>query len=438
MRTSGSASFPVHGIALALLATLLLVLTVHWRIPMMLWDHLDLVPIYAAWENGHLADSIFLHIHGGHVHTAAYVLLLITTRLSHGHTWLDGVASWLLLIGYALVVLRFARDSFGTSSRRDLAFVLLVVLLALHPGHLANLQWGWQVAVFLCLFGAAATIRCLTGPTLSIARLAAAAAASALALASFATALALLPTALLLIFARTDWSIAKRGLASLPWIVGALAIAWAYPAMPESGAIASPLPLLNYTLNFLGAGISRFATSLSPWIAAAGIASGLAAAVLLRSRRDSLPWLGLFAFGATAAVLTAIGRAAPFGADHAFVTRYVSFSSTFWLGWAGLVGCAMQERQAIRKAAAGAACLVAVLAVANALHMIRKASEVARRTQAIAATIRDRFPDIDRALLGQIYFDQPDVALERLSLLFARGFAPFDEAPPSDPEPQRP
>ena len=76
----------------SLLAAMLLVLTLAWHVPMMLWDHLDLVPIYAAWQSGALADSAFFAVHGGHMHTAAYAVLLATTALSHGQTWLDGVA----------------------------------------------------------------------------------------------------------------------------------------------------------------------------------------------------------------------------------------------------------------------------------------------------------------------------------------------------------
>lgn len=420
------------------LAALLLLLTLHWRIPMMLWDHLDLVPIYVAWKNGTLADSIFLRIHGGHIHTAAYAVLLATTDLSHGRTWLDGLASWLLLLGYAAIALRFAQDSFDVSARRGFAFALPIVLLALFPGHLSNLQWGWQVAVFLCLLGTIATIHALTRATLPMWRWLVAVIATVIALTSFATALALVPTALLLIALRTDWSIGKRCAVALPWLAGGVAIACAYPAAPATAGMASPLTLMLYTLNFLGGGIVRFAAPLAPWLAALGLASGLYAAVRLRLRRDSLPWLGLFAFGFLAAALAAAGRASAFGADHAFVTRYVSFSSTFWLGWFGLVGCAVRDLRRVPRLVAIGTWTVAVLAVANSLHLIHKAAGVAAKTQAIATTVRECYPDIDRNLLGEIYFDQPDIALQRLTMLHALHFAPFDAAGDSRPDETQP
>lgn len=409
------------------LAAVLLLLTLRWQIPMMLWDHLDLVPIYAAWNDGTLADSIFLHIHGGHIHTAAYAVLLVTTALSQGQPWLDGLASWLLLLGYAAIAMHLARDSFDVSTRRGFAFTLLIVLLALFPGHLANLQWGWQVAVFLCLFGTVATVHCLTRPQLSASVLLSAAAATALALASFATALALVPTAVLLVLLRTEWSLAKRCATSLPWLAGGVAIACTYPSAPAADAVADPLSLLRYVLNFLGGGIARFAAPLAPWLAFAGLVSGAAAAWSLRRRRDSLPWLGLFFFAIAAAVLTAFGRVAPFGTDHAFVTRYVSFSSMFWLGWTGLVGCATSKAPRIHAATKAFVWTLALFAAVNALHMIKKAGDVATKTESIARTIRDTYPQVDRSLLAEIYFDQPDVALERLKRLHEWRFPPFDE-----------
>lgn len=413
----------------ATLALALLLLTMRWHIPMMLWDHFDLVPIYQAWMRGTLADSAFLHIHGGHMHTAAYAVLLLTTDGSAGHPWLDCFASWTLLLGYAAVIMRFARDSFAPASRSGLAFLLLIAFLALFPGHLANLQWGWQVAVFLCLVGAAVTIRCLTCATLTGWHIAAALAAAALAFFSFATAIALVPTAVILIVLRKDVPLAKRSAFAAPWLIAGLLIAFEHPA----GTPGHVFDLLGYVLNFLGAGIARFATDLAPWLAAAALASAGWAIAHLRFRRDSLPWLGLLLFGSLAGVLIALGRAGPFGSEQAFVTRYVSFSSMFWLGWSGLMGCALATLQRVPATAKIGVSLVALFAAANALHMMKKASEVAVRTRAIAQTLRSTYPQVDRALLAEIYFDQPDIALERLTVLHELGFAPFDAPSPATP-----
>ena len=89
----------------ALLALALLAATLAWRIPFMLWDHLDFAPIYASWQSGApLSQTIFWHNHGGHLHAAAYAVLLFTTWFSHGQTWLDCFVSWIFLVAYAATI----------------------------------------------------------------------------------------------------------------------------------------------------------------------------------------------------------------------------------------------------------------------------------------------------------------------------------------------
>jgi hypothetical protein len=256
----------------AVLAAALLLLTLLWHVPMMLWDHLDLVPIYAGWQDGRLEASTLLAVHGGHLHALAYALLLLTTVVSRGHPWLDCAASWLLLILYASVVMSFPRATSADRSGRAIA--ALVVFLALYPGHLANLQWGWQVAVFLCLLGVALAIRMLTLVELSWTRIAVAIVATIAALLSFATAAALIPTALALIATRREVSWLMRIAFALPWLVlGGLFMLRVDAPATSAASVAHIGQIVIYVLNFLGAGIARFATDLAPWLALGGLVS---------------------------------------------------------------------------------------------------------------------------------------------------------------------
>lgn len=414
--------------AAAALAVGLMLATWHWHIPLMLWDHLDLVPIYRAWQDGALAQSDFWRFHGGHLHSAAYAVLLVTTAASGGQPWLDCMVSLALLLAYAALVLKIARDSLGAAAPRTW---WLVVGFALYPGHLANLQWGWQVAVFLCLLGVAVAIRPLSAGALSWRRQAIALAAAALAYASFATAIALIPAALTLIALRGELPPRQRLAHATPWLVAAAAVALQYRlAGPTGSTGAAPGVALHYLLNFLGAGIARFATDLAPLAGAAGLISGAIAMAHTRDRAASLPWCGLFVFGLVAAALAAAGRAGDYGADQAFSSRYVSFSSMFWLGWAGLVALAVPPCGVVpRRLGAIAWGAVAVLATVNAVHLGRRAAQLGAQTQRIAETIRATHPDVDAALLREIYFDDAAVAAERLAALRALGFAPFVRLP---------
>ena len=416
----------IVAVAFVTLAMLLLVLSLLWRVPMMLWDHLDLVPIYERHLQGALRIADLFRIHGGHLHAGAYAVLLATTDLSHGATWLDVVASLVFLFANATVItmlaLRLARD-------RDLglAYVLMLIAFALYPGHLANLQWGWQVAVFVCLAGAAAAIALLSAPVFTVARGIAALACAACALASFAIGFAVLPVGALVLALRRDLTRPARWAWVAIWGAATLAAAWLLHRDAATGR--DFVVVARYALNFLGAGIARYATDPAPWLGAAALASGLAFAWRHRARTSTLPWLGLFLFGAASAFLTAYGRAGDYGTEQAFATRYVSFSSVFWIGWLGLLA---QWPRDTRRQVRGVRCAIAaiaVLATFNAVHLMKKAAVVAARSQAVADTIRRTYPDVPERVLADIYFDQPAIARERIERLHAWEFAPFDRRP---------
>ncbi len=419
----------VVGLAVALLA-----MTIRWQIPMMLWDHLDLVPMYRGWLDGDLSGTGFLDIHGGHLHTSAYAVLLATTWLADGQPWLDGVVSWLLLIAYAAMVLRFLRST-GTTASPPTPGILLaaIALMCLYPGHLANLQWGWQVAVFLCMAGVAATIALLTRPVLGWSGNALALLSCLVAMTSFATGIAMAPVAVLLIALRRELPRGKRLWLTLPWLLLMGGFLWKGLAVAgQSGAGSiDPVMLAVYALNVIGAGIARFATAVAPWLALLAMLALIPMLYRLRGDRRALPWIGLVVFAVLAAIAIAWGRAMPFGTDHAFATRYVSFSSMFWLGWLGLfrLSClrGWLTRTGTIRAIAG---LIVVFAGINAVNMIGKAARLSGQTGEIAASIREQFPAIDPALLREIYFDQPQIAIERIRTLHELGFPPFRRIDP--------
>lgn len=415
--------------AFVVLTAALLLMTVVWHIPMMLWDHLDLAPIYRDWQQGSLVMSDLWRPHGGHLHTAAYAVLLATTRLSNGNPLLDCLVSWALLVVYAAIVMSMAKRTLPRDTAGDAAVLLVVVLLALYPGHLANLQWGWQVAVFLCLVGTATSIWWLSRDVLSWQGEAIALMAGAVAFLSFATAIALIPTAIVLIALHRERTRVQRLAFIAPWAIAGAWIAARYVLAPQEDSLRAPLSeLMRYELNYIGAGIARYSNDAAPVLAIAGIASAAWMFVKVRDRSAASPWLGLVLFGAFAGVLTAAGRVGAYGPDQAFVTRYVSFSSMFWLGWLGLVAVAGTVSDKPARWPLRAVAAMAVLAVFNALHMTRKAAHVAAEARDIAQTLRATYPDVDDTMLHRIYFDDAKTARRELDAVHKLGFPPFDAA----------
>src|SRR5690606_26946833 len=145
---------------------------------------------------------------------------------------------------------------------------------------LANLQWGWQVAVFISLLGAVAPIRFLTREHTSVALHLLGVALATLGALAFANTLAVFPIAVLRVLARSDWTLRKRLAFIAPWLLAVLTLAgWLLAArgqgLPWPGAAA----LAMYALNYLGGGVLRFAEDLAPWWTALALLTALIAAV---------------------------------------------------------------------------------------------------------------------------------------------------------------
>lgn len=424
----------------ALLALALLAATLAWRIPFMLWDHLDFAPLYAGWQSGaSLSRTIFWHNHGGHLHAAAYGVLLLTTWLSHGQTWLDCFASWVLLVAYAATVLALCRETLPLDDARARAGIGLIAFLALYPGHLANLQWGWQVAVFLCLLGAVVAIRSLSREDFDWRDNAVALCAAAVAALSFGIGLAIVPIALLAIVLRDELRGGTRLALAAPWLLGGLLIAYALrgdaglvASQVQTGWWASAAQLFGigtYALNFIGAGIARFAPEAAPWLALFAILSGARAAFASHRRRSAWPWIGLMLFALIGSMLTALGRVAE-GPTQAFASRYVSFSTVFWLGWLGVCVPWIHGRR--RPAAQWAVfALIAAFALGNAVAMAKRAARLAHEARLTAATLCATYPDVDDAVLKDLHYAGADAARERLRVVHALGFPPFDACRPA-------
>lgn len=411
-----------------LFAGLLCVGTLAWHLPMMLWDHIDLVPMYEAWQAGNLASSEFWRIHdGSHLHVAAYAILLLSTWASDGQPWLDCMISLGLLVVQAWMLMRIAGDGIG-GRVAGLWFVVLLAI-ALNSGHLVNLQWGWQVAVFISTLGAVAAIGLLTRPALTMAMNLLAVALASLGVLGFSTTLAMFPVALGLIALRPGHAVADRLLLVAPWFVACACLLWWLSSGRGDGAtvVADAGTLLLYVLNYLGAGVSRLATGMAPVWAVIALGSATWTAVR-RWHPRLLPWCALMLFGIGCALLTALGRAAEYGADHAFVTRYVSFSSLFWFGWVGLMLAGWRDApRAWRRCVRPLLVLLAVFLLANGIHMTKQARELHARAEAFATHVRTHYPALDAGVMEAAWGGRADVAHERLGRLHARGFAPFDD-----------
>ncbi len=414
-----------------LLAGLVTALALIWPVPMMLWDHLDLLPMLVPYLDGTGDVSSVIATHGGHSHSAANLTLLVTTSASGGQPWLDIFVSCIFL-GFAALAFLWALGAAGGKHVARSAVGIMLLCFLLSPMHLPNLQWGWQVAVFICLFGVGLGLAAAFSQAHVALRVFVGMLGIGLALSSFATGVALLPAMLLgLWLDRNDQSLANNICAFL-WIAFGLFAMWWLGLFQSTGSVSIQLSdvfsLLAYCVNYLAGGIARYATDLAWPLVTMGWGILIFAYLKLRHTQRQLLafWITLAVFSLGAAMLTALGRAVPFGADHAFATRYASFSGLYWLAVVGATMSllwALPGRQRVLK---GVMIFILTLGVVNALHIAKKARTIHLDAVQTAEEIRTQWPDVDDATLRAIYFDDAQEARARLEQLRQLQYPPFD------------
>jgi len=414
----------------AMLAALLLVATLAWHIPFMLWDHLELAPMYQGWMGGHLDQTTFWKLQGtGHWHVAAYALLLPAAWLTHGHPWLDCLLSWVFLVGYAAVLLFLRARTLQTSEWGDFALALLMTFLILYPGNFFNLQWGWQLSVFQCLFGASVTIAALSARRLDWPLNALAISGAILGVLSFAVSYALFVVAFAMILLRNEIKISDRIGYFLPWL--ALALLAYYFGRSAQGVMIQfqTARVVEYALYYLGSGIVRFEPLFAPWVALAAL---IVLGFILRDVRDrhaAMPWFGLLLFACVGAALTAMGRGFLEPAQSgALVPRYVSFSVAFWIGWLGLLARAQVDSG--RWHLGRWAGLIGLLACINAGQLTYEAKVLGDGSRDLAQRICNQWPNLEAPLLKGLIYSGAEAARADLQSLHDLGFAPFDACDP--------
>jgi hypothetical protein len=366
-----------------------------------------------------------LALHGGHYHTAAYLWLLASASLAQGAPQAEVLSSLALLALHAWLMWRIIDRSGALHTAGRWRYLLM--LLVLFPGHLANLQWGWQVAVFLCLAGVSLSIERLTAPRPRPLDHLLALTGAAVACTSFASGLAILPVAMVLLALRSEWSWRQRLAWMMPWVLLTVALAAHYFEQRPASAISAiqPWVWVHYVLNFLAGALFRSVTDLAAPLAALALLQLGACLAFSERARAARPLLAVLLFVGGVAALTATGRAADYGAGQAFVTRYASFSVLFWIAWAGIALTAAVDRPSLRRGLPVALCLVALFAVFGALHFSRKAVQLGQRMDAIAADLRARWPEADVTTLSDLYFEDAEEAHRRLDVLCRWGYPPF-------------
>ena len=431
--------------------TLVFSLTYYYRAPF--HDHWSIVPLYGQMQDGTLSLSDLFTLHGRHWHASGYAVQLGLSQVTDMGHWAESLAS-VVVAGFGFLALVRILERLALPG----AMAWLIGIAAFFYFSLdqaGNWLWGWQVAVFLNMAGALWAIERLScgPPTLKNTGLAALAAA--ISIYAFATGWALIPIgwALLLIFGGRQTG---RGLACLAlWTlfagaigfhfygsegpVGAASVQADLPPLADAATIKG---LAHYSLNFLASPIVRFARDISVPIAILG--GGILVAALwtlrLQDRRTvwtrTAPILAIAAYAVGAALLTALGRWEMYGVKQAFVSRYITFGTLFWIAVFALAIVVIAHfRDRSHRVLIGLLGLLFVLKIGNQPSVIQKTVRLSNSIQASAERVAATYPDTppaDYAILhNPLQTIEPD-----LTILLAHRVSLFSQTqtPNSRPE----
>jgi len=357
------------------------------------WDAWAFAPLLEKSAAGTMSFGDFWAQHNEHRVVVPRLVMYALARMSGWNVAWEIADS--LVLGVAIFLLCCRLAFRGRPWRTGPWWLVpLFSLLVFSWVQMENWVWGWEINTFLNTAGVLASAALLTSPRLSPARFAMALAAALAASFSFANGLfvwiALAP--LVLLASGIAWE--SCIIYSLLWVAAGILVIQLYlisytkPGVsPSLGSLfQAPLPFLGYVALYIGAPVTGmftqpawhgFAPPVGPAHYIAGALGLLAVPVLLarilrRNRQDYvalLPWMGLVLYVFGSALITAAGRSG-FGLEQAMTSRYMTMSSLYWYGLAGIVLVYLQGRaeplfatcRARRLAGTlGAVCILALL-----------------------------------------------------------------------------
>ncbi len=409
-----STRFLKWGLVGALFAvTLIFSLAYFYRAPF--HDHWDIVPYFDRLQGDTLAFSDLFALHGNHWHASGYLVQLGLAQATGMAHWAESLAS-VLVAGLGFVALARILDRslelFG-ASRVTLWVFGFGAFFLFSLDQAANWLWGWQVAVFLNITGALWAIERLSRGAPTLLNTFLGILAAAVSIYAFGTGWALIPIGFALLFTYGALKSGEGMACLILWTAFTALLLWHFSlALTDSSAAytvdstpdffdpSAILGLIDYAINFVTSPIVRFArdSALVCFLIGAGLLIWsvwtLRGVAKEKIWQGAAPFLALAAYSMGAGLLTAIGRWETFGAKHAFVSRYISFGTFFWIAVFALALFAIARNQnASRKVAIGAVGLLFVMKLGNIPSVVQKTVGLSNDIKTAAHTLAEDYPD---------------------------------------------
>ena len=403
-----------------------------------------------AADEGRLSVEQVFALHCRHWHASGYLVMIGLGSITAYSQFAEIVANLVLACLVFLGVFRLAeRQINAVTPRKDWGFPAAVIALFVFSlDQSQNWLWGWQTAVFAHLVGVVWCIERLTRDRLRLGDIIFACAMAALAIYGFGTGWALIPIASAILIARKLLS-SDEGWGGLAiWSAFSILILWhmslavqaqdiAQVTSSEVAGAQSPVYAYGlYAMNYVASAVTRFSPDIAVPVfllsAAVAIWCGL---LFWRTRKVDIlklaPALALMAYAFGSGLLTSFGRLDAFGADTAFLGRYISFANMYWLGLISLVFAGMSEMgQGGRRGVHIYVVLLCLMKLGTIGNVVGSAVPHAVEVRHTIAKVRACYPNVDQADLAKLFgAGQIDKAKNMLEYLHDNKLSLFAAAP---------
>lgn len=385
--------------------TLIFCLLFFYRAPF--HDHWDIVPLFAQLKEGTLEISDLFALHGNHWHASGYVVQLGLGELTAMNHRTESLVS-VLVAGVGFIALWRMLERSITQLKVANGPILWVFGLSafffFSLDQAGNWLWGWQVAVFINVAGALWTIERLTCGRLTLLNTGLAVISAAAAIYAFGTGWVLLPIGFVLLLSFGAWRTLQGRVSLAIWVVFTSLLLWHFSialtassaaysgsALPDLMDVSAIIGLIHYAINFVASPIVRFARDISIPITLIGVGILIWSGWTVWRADRANAWAGLapflsmavFAFGSR--LLTAFGRWESFGVKQAFVSRYITFGTFFWIAVfvVAALAIAKSSHQSHRRLF-GLLGLLLVLKIGNIPSVVQKSVRLSNDIRAAA------------------------------------------------------
>lgn len=294
-------------------------------------DQWEFLPLVDKLYNGHLTFGDLFAQHNEHRILFPKIVMLSLAYLTHYNTVAEMYLSWLVTLASFLLIFDMYSRRSGISVRTMLMFVPAVWLF-FNLRQFDNILWGWQIQIYMCIFGVIASIYMLDRMEKLDCWLAGAIICGVLATFSFVDGLLVWPTGIAMLWMTRTKDRLKFSF--VYGISGVLAIIvyfyhWAYPSSSPSVIYAqSPISTAaQFFLINVGSPLAmEKGFALASGIILLMLMLALAALVVKdKAIKENAPWIALVLFSLLCSVTITFGRL-KLGLWEALASRYTSLT----------------------------------------------------------------------------------------------------------------